>query len=165
MDEPISALEFETMLLARHGYLSTSRTRIPEGRLDRSAYVVLSRIELDGPMSIGQLSDAFRLDASTVNRQTTAMMRAGLLQRIPDPDGGIARKFRITEQGRRRLHSDRETNVNGLSQILRDWTAAEISDFVEVLARFNRDIERAEGAAWPRPLPATPAGKRAGDES
>lgn len=53
-------------------------------------------------MSIGQLSDAFGLDASTLNRQTAAMLRGNLVERIADPDGGIARKFRITAEGERR---------------------------------------------------------------
>ena len=30
-------------------------------------------------------------------------MRAGLVARIPDPDGGLARKFRITDEGARVL--------------------------------------------------------------
>ncbi|MCP9948511.1 MarR family winged helix-turn-helix transcriptional regulator [Actinomadura madurae] len=69
------------------------------GLLERSAYILLSRVRIEGPMSIRQLSEAFDLDPSTLNRQTSAMLRAGLVERIPDPEGGIARKFRITSEG------------------------------------------------------------------
>lgn len=96
MDKPIDRIERETMLLGRYMHLLTPRV---EWRLDRSAYILLSRIQAEGPMSIGQLGDAFGLDASTLNRQTAAMQRAGVVERIADPDGGIARKFAITEEG------------------------------------------------------------------
>lgn len=81
---PLDQIEFETMLLGRYMHLLTYRG---SGRLDRSAYILLSRIQAEGPLSISQLSDAFGLDTSTLNRQTAAMLRAGVVERIPDPEG------------------------------------------------------------------------------
>ena len=78
-------------------------------------------------MTIRQLSDAFGLDPSTLNRQTSALMRAGLLERIPDPDGGIARKFRITGLGERRLDEHRDDILTGLDKIMADWSADDIN--------------------------------------
>ncbi|MEU3506033.1 MarR family transcriptional regulator, partial [Streptomyces hundungensis] len=97
------------MLLSRHQVLAR-RERDPE-RLDRSAYLLLCRIDTQGPMSIGQLADAFGLDTSTVNRQTAALLRCGLAERVMDPDGGMARKLRITDEGGRRLRADREREI------------------------------------------------------
>lgn len=151
MDKPTHLIEFETMLLARHSHLYPPRARAAGGQLDRSAYVLLSRISMDGPMSISQLSEAFGLDASTLNRQTAAMLRAGLVERIPDPDGGVARKFRITDEGRGRLEADRTYNIQGLERVLAEWTPEEVADLAAVLERFNRDIERLDGRPWPRP--------------
>ncbi|MFC5825850.1 MarR family winged helix-turn-helix transcriptional regulator [Nonomuraea insulae] len=148
MDESTHLIEYETMLLGRLRDTTGARG---ERRLDRSAYILLSRLRLDGPMSIGQLSEAFRLDPSTLNRQTSAMMRAGLLERIPDPDGGIARKFRVTAEGERRLESERERNLHGLEKVLAGWTPEETAVFAAYLRRFNSDIERLEGRPWPRP--------------
>ncbi|MYT22131.1 MarR family transcriptional regulator, partial [Streptomyces sp. SID7760] len=48
-------LERELMLLSRHQVLAR-RERDPE-RLERSAYLLLSRIDTQGPMSIGQLAE------------------------------------------------------------------------------------------------------------
>ncbi|MEU8620687.1 MarR family transcriptional regulator [Streptomyces sp. NPDC048623] len=151
MDKATHLIEFETMLLTRHSLLHAPRSRAGGGNLDRSAYVLLTRIRMDGPMSISQLSDAFGLDASTLNRQTAAMVRSGVVERIPDPDGGIARKFRITEEGARLLDADRTFNIGGLERVLADWTPAEVADFAAALERFNRDIERLDGRPWPRP--------------
>lgn len=150
MDDAVERLEFETMLLGRHSFLLASRRHDETTQLDRSAYVLLSRIRVDGPMSIGQLRDAFGLDTSTLNRQTAAMARAGLVERIPDPDGGIARKFRITPEGERRMEARRAANVDGLGKVLAEWDTAEIEAFAEAIARFNRDIERLDGRPWPR---------------
>ncbi|MFJ3583050.1 MarR family winged helix-turn-helix transcriptional regulator [Streptomyces sp. NPDC090127] len=151
MEKPTHLIEFEAMLVGRHSHLFDPRARGSTGRLDRSAYVLLSRIEIDGPLSIGQLSDAFGLDTSTLNRQTAAMLKAGVVERIPDPDGGIARKFSITSEGRRRLDADRSANVHGLERVMEKWTAEEVADFATYLRRFNSDIERLEGRPWPRP--------------
>lgn len=150
MGDRFEAIEFETMLLGRH---LTPVRRHSEGDsyLDRSAYTLLSRLQVQGPMSIGQLSDAFGLDASTLNRQTAAMLRSGLVERIPDPDGGLARKFRITRVGRSRLTRERRTNVDGLQRVLEDWSDRDVAALAKLLHRFNSDIETRDGRPWPRP--------------
>lgn len=149
--KPTRRLEYEQMLLSRHLHMSKANGRRKDGALERSAYILLSRIRVQGPMSIGELSDAFGLDASTLNRQTAAALRAGLVERIPDPEGGIARKFRLTKEGERRLDEEREGNVRSLDEIMADWSAEEIAVFADCLKRFNADIERLHGSPWPRP--------------
>ncbi|MFA1549651.1 MarR family winged helix-turn-helix transcriptional regulator [Actinomadura chokoriensis] len=146
MIRPTHEVEYEQMLLSRHEVMPR-RARL----LERSAYVLLSRIRLQGPMTIGELSDAFGLDASTLNRQTAAAMRAGLLERIPDPEGGIARKFRITGKGARLLDEERAIITNGLDKVMAEWSDEDIVTFAAYLRRFNTDIERLSGRPWPRP--------------
>lgn len=150
-EKPVRQVEFETMLLGRHSHLFNPRTRSSGGRLDRSAYILLSRIQMEGPMSIGQLTGAFGLDASTLNRQTAAMLRGGLVERIPDPDGGMARKFRISAEGARQLDADRAEYTQGLEKVMDTWSAQDVATFAGFLRRFNSDIERLEGHPWPRP--------------
>ncbi|MFD9128884.1 MarR family winged helix-turn-helix transcriptional regulator [Kitasatospora sp. NPDC059571] len=148
MEKPTDVIEYETMLLGRHVHMTA---RSAAGNLDRSAYILLSRLRMEGPMSIGQLSEAFGLDASTLNRQTAAMLRAGLVERIPDADGGIARKFRVTEEGTRRLEEARTEMVHGLDRVMADWSPEDVAVFAACLKRFNTDIERVSGRPWPRP--------------
>ncbi|GGV20129.1 MULTISPECIES: MarR family transcriptional regulator [Streptomycetaceae] len=150
MEKPTDSIEYETMLLGRHVHMG-ARSKRTGGNLDRSAYILLSRLRMQGPMSIGGLSEAFGLDASTLNRQTAAMMRAGLVDRIPDLEGGIARKFRITEEGARRLEEARTELVGGLDKVLADWSAEDVAEFAAFLKRFNTDIENLHGRPWPRP--------------
>lgn len=150
MDKPVDQVEFELMLLGRYMHLLTPKARGAVGRLDRSAYLLLSRIQAQGPMSIGELSAAFGLDASTLNRQTAAMLRAGIVERIPDPAGGIARKFAMTKEGEQRLAADRAEKRDGLATIMDDWTEAQVADFAAHLARLNGGVEKLDGRPWPR---------------
>ncbi|MEW2162757.1 MarR family transcriptional regulator [Streptomyces sp. NPDC007084] len=151
MVRPTDEVEYEQMLLSRHGLMRQKGARTKDSVLERSAYVLLSRIRVQGPMSIGELSDAFGLDASTLNRQTAAAMRAGLVDRIPDPDGGMARKFRITDEGARLLDQERQGLISALDQVMADWSESDIAAFASYLRRFNTDIERIGGRPWPRP--------------
>jgi DNA-binding MarR family transcriptional regulator len=151
MIRPTHAVEYEQMLLSRHTFLAQRGGHHKDSVLERSAYILLSRIRVQGPMSIGELSDAFGLDASTLNRQTAAAMRAGLVERIPDPHGGMARKFRITATGERLLEEEREGIVRSLDRVMADWPEDDIAAFAGYLQRFNIGIERLAGRPWPRP--------------
>jgi DNA-binding MarR family transcriptional regulator len=139
-------VEVELSLLARH-HLHSSQT----GReLDRSGYQLLGRLEL-GAMSLRQLAEAFRLDQSTVNRQVNALLRAGLVQRVADPDGGLARMLRPTRRGLALLRRDRAVAREQVGRVLEGWPAAETRELHRLLERLNTSIERLEGRAWPRP--------------
>jgi DNA-binding MarR family transcriptional regulator len=151
MIRPTHEVEYEQMMLSRHGLLHHKGGRRKDSLLERSTYILLSRIRVQGPMSIGELSDAFGLDASTLNRQTAAAMRAGLVERIPDPDGGMARKFRLTDEGARILDEERDGMIASLDQVMAGWTDEDIAAFAAYLKRFNTDIERLGGRPWPRP--------------
>ncbi|WP_243058269.1 MarR family winged helix-turn-helix transcriptional regulator [Nocardioides sp. SR21] len=149
MRDRYDELERETTLLGRY-LMPHRRFSGSEERLERSAYTLLTRINAQGPMSIGELSDALGLDVSTLNRQTAAMTKAGYVERVPDPEGGLARKFRLTEVGADRLESDRHANMAGLRRVLVDWTDGDVDTFAALLRRFNTDIERLDGRPWPR---------------
>ncbi|MCX4741706.1 MarR family transcriptional regulator [Streptomyces antibioticus] len=151
METPTHEVEYEQMLLSRHTFLNQRGGRRKNSLMERSAYILLSRIRVQGPMSIGELSEAFGLDASTLNRQTAAAMRAGLIERIPDPEGGMARKFRLTTEGDRLLDEEREGIVEVLDRVMHDWDDDDIAAFAAYLRRFNHGIESIGGRPWPRP--------------
>lgn len=151
MDKVTHLIEFETMVLGRHLRLNSPRPRRSTGHLDTSAYILLSRLSMEGPMSIGQLSDALGLDTSTLHRQTTAILRSGLVERIPDPDGGMARKFRITPKGQSRLDAERAGSIDALDKVMQNWEPDDVAAFAAYLERFNIDIEKLDGRPWPRP--------------
>lgn len=148
-DDVLETLVREQMLFTRfvlHGVAPKDRD-VP---LDRSAVILLSRLQAQGEMTVAELAEAFDLDVSTIHRQTAAAMKAGLLERIADPDGGVARKLRPTDEGKRRLSAELEARKTGFGRVLDDWSDEEAQDFVKYLQRYNEAVERRRGKSWPR---------------
>lgn len=133
----ISDIEYEQMMLSRY---TIAQYPLVE-KLDRSVYLLLSRIDSQGPMSISELSAAFQLDASTLQRQTTVAIREGLLERILDPAGSVARKLELTQMGSESLRRTRNQSVDALERIMADWPTADVNTFADLLHRFNASIE------------------------
>ena len=141
-------LEQEFTLLSRHTTLAGRRTATRP--LEHSAYLLLWRLELGGPMTLGDLADSFGLDVSTVNRQSAALIRQGLAERIPDPAGGLARLLRPTHAGLDQLESMRTSNAEGVLRLLSDWPREDLDTLVTLLRRLNVAVEEHEGLHWPR---------------
>ncbi|WP_433601488.1 MarR family winged helix-turn-helix transcriptional regulator [Nocardia sp. CA-135953] len=148
-DDELTRLVFELTLLSRH--FPTSLLRRPGFQLDRSAYLILTRLEMDFSLSLRELSEAFQLDISTINRQVAAMLKQGLVERVPDPDGGIARKIRASAKGQELVTADREQSQEGIGAVVADWTSADIAQLNGLISRFNMSIEHLEENPWPRP--------------
>ncbi|MCH4159933.1 MarR family winged helix-turn-helix transcriptional regulator [Bifidobacterium sp.] len=137
--EDIVSIEYESLLLGKK-LTRIAGFRDPQiGILDRSAYILLVSLEHQA-MSISELSEVTGLDASTLNRQTAAMRRDGIIERIADPDGGLARKFTISDKGAERLEKQRHRNLGALSTVLADWSTSEISNFAAALTKFNQSV-------------------------
>lgn len=143
----LALLEQELTLLARHQLSSNQHE--PDLHLDRSGYQLLSRLEL-GPLSLGGLAEAFKLDVSTVNRQVAALRRKDLVERVPDPAGGMAKLLRPTRRGLDLLRKDRKVRHGHVARVLEGWNPADVERLHELLARFNGSIEVLEGRPWPR---------------
>lgn len=151
MSKVSSDFQFEMMLLMRHLNHLQRHAEWEQAPLDRSAYILMTRMYLDGPLTIRELRDALGLDDSTLNRQTAAVVRSGFVERIPDPDGGVARKFRLTDVGQQRLIDERQAYVDELSHALTAWNDTQVDDLATSLRAFNEAFEAAEGRPWNRP--------------
>ncbi|MEV0264661.1 MarR family winged helix-turn-helix transcriptional regulator [Streptomyces sp. NPDC050617] len=144
MDEQqrrLNDFERELTLLSRHFIAS----RGPRARqtLERSAYVLLTRLETGEPLTLKELAHTFHVGISTINRQVSAMMRKGLVERIPDPDGGMARKYRPTALGLERLRADRAVTIEGAARLIEatQWTDETTQRFLTLLSELNQSIE------------------------
>jgi DNA-binding MarR family transcriptional regulator len=142
-------LELELLLLGRHTAIVANDVATGP-RLDRSAYLLLTRLELSGAMTLKELADALRLDASTVSRQTAAIVKAGLAERIPGTVEQIARRYRPTARGLAELHADRTERLAQLGDLLVDWDPRDRRRLVGALRMFNEQIEHAQDMRWPR---------------
>ncbi|MFD7668835.1 MarR family winged helix-turn-helix transcriptional regulator [Streptomyces sp. NPDC059788] len=146
----LSDLERELTLLSRH-FVASRGPRIGQS-LERSAYVLLTRLEVGEPLTLKELAHTFQVGVSTINRQVSAMLRNGLVERIPDPDGGMARRFRPTALGLERLAADRAISRAGTTRLIKasGWPDEKTEQFVRLLIEFNQSIEQLEGLTWSR---------------
>lgn len=142
-------IAYELLILTRHLEM-TSPHRVRTGALDRSAFVLLNRLEAQGPMSIPDFVEAFGMAPSTFTRQTSTLLRDGLVERTLDPQGSVARKFRITEEGLTRLKAEQDFITKSLAGVVSTWPSDRLERFVSDLEQFNTDIERRTGRPWPR---------------
>ncbi|ASE11627.1 MULTISPECIES: MarR family winged helix-turn-helix transcriptional regulator [Kocuria] len=151
-EDSVSELVYEHMLLSRYalqGAPPQSRTEA----LDRSSTVLLARLQAGGPMSVAELAQSFGLDISTVHRQVAAAMKSGLIERIKDPEGGVARKHRPTEEGLRRLEEEFHARRESFERFTRDWSAEDVATLAHLTRRFNESVEASLGHSWPRDYP------------
>ncbi|NQX12575.1 winged helix-turn-helix transcriptional regulator [Microbacteriaceae bacterium VKM Ac-2855] len=148
MRRAVDEIEYEQMLLTRY---SLAQLRTAQ-ELDRSAYILLSRLEAQGPMTVGQLSAALQLDLSTLQRQAAAALRLGLIERTADPAGGLARRLSLSAEGLGRLESMRGRNIDSVGKVMHDWPAEDVESFARLLRRFNENIEDLRGEPWPREI-------------
>ncbi|SOD62104.1 transcriptional regulator, MarR family [Streptomyces zhaozhouensis] len=120
--------------------------------MDRAAYLLLSRLEADGPLGVKALAGAMGIDSSTVTRQVAPLVDAGLVRRAPDPEDGRAVLLQLTPPGRERLEEVRASRRALIALLTEDWNEQERADFRALLSRFNAAIARFHGRDLdPRP--------------
>lgn len=90
-DTVLANLALELTLLSRH--FPSSLRRQPGCQLDRSAFLILTRLNLGTPLSLRELAEALRLDVSTVNRQVGAMLEQGLVNAYPTQKAAWRARF------------------------------------------------------------------------
>ncbi len=144
MDEQerrLNEFERELTLLSRH-FMASRGPRAGQN-LERSAYVLLTRLESGEPLTLKELAHTFHVGVSTINRQVGAMLRKGLVERIPDPDGGMARKYRPTALGLEQLQADRAISLEGAARLIEvtEWSDETTQHFLTLLSELNQSIE------------------------
>jgi DNA-binding MarR family transcriptional regulator len=114
--------------------------------LERPAYVLLSRIAVDGPFRLSALAVDVSLDLSTVSRQVAALEGAGLARRAPDPTDRRASLVEITELGREVFAENRDRWLAIWRELLADWSPEERQIFAALFTRLNQSLaERLPG--------------------
>ncbi|RCX23594.1 DNA-binding MarR family transcriptional regulator [Fontibacillus phaseoli] len=133
MDEQaLDTIEVELAVLYRR--ISNRK----HGNLDRSAYLLLHQINLNGAVGVKALADEFHLDVSTISRQTAALEQKGYVTRTADPADRRAYFLQITELGIQELKQSKKARTERIEQLIRDWTEEEKNIFGELLTRLNR---------------------------
>ncbi len=137
-----TALEQQLTVLSRR-LAKPVRLHGPSGwtLMDRRAFGVLWRIAEEGPLRVTALAGLLEVDLSVASRQVRALVEAGYVRREPDPDDARAALVSVTTTGREAYESTAARRSDVLREVLAGWPAEDRSRFVDLLTRFNSDLE------------------------
>ncbi|WP_259545460.1 MarR family transcriptional regulator [Heyndrickxia sp. FSL K6-6286] len=134
----IKQIEYELTTLIRRAVYLEQNKKI--GNIDRALYLLLRKLDEDGPANSKSIAKTFHLDISTVSRQTTTLESLGFIQRFSDPNDKRVSLFQITDEGRQALREDIEKRLDKYINMLDTWSILECETFKELLTRMNQAL-------------------------
>jgi DNA-binding MarR family transcriptional regulator len=108
--------------------------------LDRTAFLLLSRLGEGEPMTMGEIAEQLDMTPSTATRRVAPLADAGLVRRDRHPDHHRTVFITITEAGRTRLAAVREARVETLRQTFRDWSPEELGNLSATMERLTQTL-------------------------
>lgn len=105
--------------------------------MDRAAYLLLNRLDNEGPMGVKALAASMGIDSSTVTRQVAPLVDTGLVKRTSHPEDGRAVVLQLSPRGQARLEEVRSSRRQLMDELTHDWAPEEREAFCTLLTRFN----------------------------
>ncbi|WP_328562399.1 MarR family transcriptional regulator [Streptomyces coelicoflavus] len=134
----LETLQHEVALFARRA----EQTRLGgvgqvRNSMDRAAYLLLNRLDTEGPMGVKALAASMGIDSSTVTRQVAPLVDTGLVKRTSHPEDGRAVVLQLSPRGVARLEEVRSSRRQLMAELTGDWAPEEREAFCALLSRFN----------------------------
>ncbi|MFG2893596.1 MarR family winged helix-turn-helix transcriptional regulator [Streptomyces sp. NPDC048248] len=108
--------------------------------MDRAAYLLLNRLDQEGPMGVKALAAGMGIDSSTVTRQVAPLVDSGLVSRATHPEDGRAVVLQLSDRGRSRLEEVRASRRALMALVTEEWSEEERDAFCTLLTRFNSSL-------------------------
>jgi DNA-binding MarR family transcriptional regulator len=135
-NNPIHTIEHEISMLVRLATAYSSHL----GELDRSGYLLLSKLVQNGPIAINALADELKLNLSTASRQVSTLEAKELIKRFPDEKNGRTSLVEITAKGVENLEKVQHARYRAYAAILTDWSEGDLKTLETMLSRLNQDL-------------------------
>ncbi|MEF9906021.1 MarR family winged helix-turn-helix transcriptional regulator [Streptomyces sp. P9-A2] len=134
----LDTLQHEVALFARRAE-QTRLGGVGQARtfMDRAAYLLLNRLDSEGPMGVKALAASMGIDSSTVTRQVAPLVDTGLVKRTSHPEDGRAVVLQLSPRGHARLEEVRSSRRQLMAELTQDWEQEEREAFCALLTRFN----------------------------
>lgn len=120
------------------------RARLVHEELQPSSYLMLSYLAEHGPTRSSAMAEIFAIDKGAISRQVQHLTDLGLVERSQDPEDGRASLLSASDDALRRLADVTAHRRKWLDEQLGDWSADELSGFVEELGRYNQALSQPE---------------------
>ncbi len=142
-----------------HVLRSQSSLWTPVG-LDWGAFALLAHLVKGGPRRQGELAGCAMLDPSTVSRHVAQLVKAGLVERRPDPEDGRAVHLAATPPGQATFDQVAARRDAVIAEVMAGWDLDDVEALTRLLVRLNDDFETYRPAvlAPPSGVAGTPAG-------
>ncbi|MEU9232817.1 MarR family winged helix-turn-helix transcriptional regulator [Streptomyces subrutilus] len=137
----LDALQHQVAVFARRA----EQTRLggvgqARNSMDRAAYLLLNRLDLEGPMGVKALAGGMGIDSSTVTRQVAPLVDGGLVKRTSHPEDGRAVVLALSPRGLARLEEVRSSRRELMARVTEEWSEEERESFTKLLTRFNLSL-------------------------
>ncbi|MER5470244.1 MarR family transcriptional regulator [Streptomyces sp. NPDC002935] len=143
----LEALQHEVAVFARRA----EQTRLGgvgqvRNSMDRAAYLLLNRLDKEGPMGVKALAASMGIDSSTVTRQVAPLVDTGLVKRTSHPEDGRAVVLQLSPRGQSRLDEVRASRRQLMAELTHEWAPEEREVFCALLTRFNGALSARQAA-------------------
>lgn len=126
------------MMFRRARKLSTTVAVQVHPDLDPASYSLLLMVDDAGSLRGMDVADRTGLDKSTVSRQIATLVDLDLLERVPDPDDGRARRIQLSKLGCSRLAEVRQQRRQHLHGEFANWPTQDLEDLARLLSRLSK---------------------------
>lgn len=148
---PSERLDRAMSILARRGAghrMHQMLRRAAGSEIDHAGYLVLRRIQLEGPTRITDLADAMGVEPSTASRHVQALEDEGWLVKKAQTADRRVILADVTPSGLAVVERVETERHRIFDRALADWSDAEVDRFVELFERFANDLSDALTEEW-----------------
>lgn len=140
-DEQLRRLEGEVgVLIRRIRKVIHERSRAVHEDMQPTSYLLLAWLIDEGPVRASAIAENFAIDKGAISRQLQHLDDLGLITRTQDPDDGRAMLVAASQDAVRRMADVADHRRKWLDEQLGEWTAGELDEFVDALARYNQAL-------------------------
>jgi DNA-binding MarR family transcriptional regulator len=118
------------------------RSRLPQGRIDPAAMIVLHHVQGRGSPRVSELAEVMGLDASTASRHVRQLEDGGYLARTGDPDDRRASRVRLTRRGRAALDQAMRARAAVLDRAIAGWPDDDRAALTILMTRLADSLDR-----------------------
>jgi DNA-binding MarR family transcriptional regulator len=93
-------------------------------------------------LTMGELSSRLMVSNGNVTGLTDALVREGLVSRLPEPDDRRSLRIRLTAAGKRAFDAMTPTHEQWIDEMMAGLTRAEMARLLELLGRLKQSLRR-----------------------
>ncbi len=108
--------------------------------VSQPGYVLLRRIQEDGPIALGELARLTEMDPAATGRQIRQLEEAGLVVKGPSSDDGRVTVVRVTPAGREVRRRMAIVGGRHMEDVLAAWSPADKAELARLLPLLVEDL-------------------------